>query len=291
MLIRNSMFLYPFLWSTVKSKRTTLTKTQLLTYPVWKISEYQVDSLMKDSTEKLFAKADSLFDKHLSSPRTKLSYSIFLILDGSDIGAPLTDFAQKLRPKNAEAPKIYSTLLDAADITPSLFLNPNAKKKTEETGILSKSEQRNNEIYREYTAKVMEHMVQFSTKIGSGYQIFTFKSWTTAAFKNILHKNFPNLPASSPESKPLSDAETKSGAWIWHLFTNWRETTMKLLVGQEMFGRTIDSKLMKTKGSKETLTTFSKNTKRNRPTKNIVTWWNGNRWRIQKFHAGYGIEM
>ena len=68
-------------------------------------------------------------DKLLSSPRVKLSNSNFLLLDGRDTGVSLTDFAQRLRRKNAEIPDIYFTMLDAADITPSLVLNQNANEK------------------------------------------------------------------------------------------------------------------------------------------------------------------
>ena len=85
--------------------------------------------MKKDINKNLFAKADSFVDKVLSSPRIKLSTSNFLILDGTDTGVSLTDFAQTLKRKNAAVPDIYFTLLDAADITRSLVLNKNAKEK------------------------------------------------------------------------------------------------------------------------------------------------------------------
>ena len=90
---------------------------------------YQIESVKKDINKNIFAKADSLVDKVLSSLRMKLSTSNFLILDGTDIRVPLTDFAQTLKRKNAAVPDIYFTLLAAADITPSLVLNKNAKEK------------------------------------------------------------------------------------------------------------------------------------------------------------------
>ena len=77
----------------------------------------------------LCANADSLLDKVLSSPRIKPSTPNLLILDGTDTGVPLTEFPQTLKRKNAEVPDIYFTLLDAADITPSLVLNENANEK------------------------------------------------------------------------------------------------------------------------------------------------------------------
>ena len=114
--------------SKIKSS-SVVTKSELPTYQVEKTPEYQVDSLKKDINKIIFAKADSLVDTRLSSPRIKLSNSNFLLLDGRNTGVSLTDFAQRLRRKNAEVPDVYFTLLDAADITPSLVLNKIAKEK------------------------------------------------------------------------------------------------------------------------------------------------------------------
>ena len=73
--------------------------------------------------EKIFSKADSLVDKILYCPRIKLSSSQTLLLDGVETGILLSDSAQQLCCKNAEVPDIYFTLLDAAGISPFLFLN------------------------------------------------------------------------------------------------------------------------------------------------------------------------
>ena len=89
----------------------------------------QVDSLKKEINKKLFSKADSLVDKHLSCPRIKLSNSQTLFLDGVKTGIFLLDFAQQLRRRSAEVPNIYFTLLDAAGKSPTLILNQNAKAK------------------------------------------------------------------------------------------------------------------------------------------------------------------
>ena len=85
--------------------------------------------MKKQINKNLFAKADSLVDKVLSSPRIKLLTSNFLFLDGRDTGVSLTDFAQTLKLKNPEIPDIYFTLLDAADFTPSLVLKNHTKEK------------------------------------------------------------------------------------------------------------------------------------------------------------------
>ena len=110
------------------TKSTTL-KVDLPKYQPQQIPTSQVDSLKKDINKKLFAKADSLVDKLLASPRIKLSLSNTIVLDGTDTGVLLQDFAQHLRRKNADVPDIYFTLLDAADISPSIVLNQNAKAK------------------------------------------------------------------------------------------------------------------------------------------------------------------
>ena len=90
-------------------------------------STYHIDSLKKEIIKKLFSKADSLVDNILSCPRIKLSNSQTLILDGVETGIFLSDFAEQLRRKNADVPDIYFTSLDAAGISPTLFLNQNAK--------------------------------------------------------------------------------------------------------------------------------------------------------------------
>ena len=83
----------------------------------------------KKEIKKLFAKADSIYDKKLSRPRTKLADLQSKIWDGVETGFLLSDFAQGLCPINAEVPAIYSTLLDAADISPTLIWNQNTRRK------------------------------------------------------------------------------------------------------------------------------------------------------------------
>ena len=106
----------------------SVTKQQVPKYQPSQNPTYQIDSLKKEKNKKLFSKADSSVDKILSS-LIKLSNSQTLILDGVETGIFLSDFAQQLRRKNADVPDIYFTLLDAADISPTLILNQNAKAK------------------------------------------------------------------------------------------------------------------------------------------------------------------
>ena len=77
-------------------KPTVVTKKELPSYQSEEKPTYQIESVEKDISKNLFAEADSLVDKVLSSPRIKLSTSYFLILDGTDTGVSLTDFAQTL---------------------------------------------------------------------------------------------------------------------------------------------------------------------------------------------------
>ena len=115
--------------SLLNKLNTTKSTTLKVDLPKYQPQQTQVDSLKKDINKKLFAKADSLVDKLLASPRIKLSLSNTIVLDGTDTGVLLQDFAQHLRRKNADVPDIYFTLLDAADISPSIVLNQNAKAK------------------------------------------------------------------------------------------------------------------------------------------------------------------
>ena len=110
------------------TKSTTL-KVDLPKHQPQQTPTSQFDSLKKDINKKLFAKADSLVDKLLASTRIKLSLSNTIVLDSTDTVVLLQNFAQHLRRKNADVPDIYFTLLDAADISPSIVLNQNAKAK------------------------------------------------------------------------------------------------------------------------------------------------------------------
>ena len=110
------------------TKSATL-KVDLPEYQHRQTPTSQVDSLPKDINKKLFAKANSLVDKLLAPPRIELSLSNTNVLDGTDTGVLLQDFAQHLRRKNADVPDIYFTLLDAAEISLGIVLNQNAKAK------------------------------------------------------------------------------------------------------------------------------------------------------------------
>ena len=107
----------------------SVTKQELPKYKAKHPPTYEIDSLKRDITKKLFGKADSLIDKIISCSRIKLSNSQTIILDGVDTGVLISDFTLHLRRKNADVPDIYFTLLDAAGKSPSLVFNQNSKAK------------------------------------------------------------------------------------------------------------------------------------------------------------------
>ena len=116
----------------------SVTKQELPKYKAEQPPTYQLGFLKRDINKKLFGKADTLIDKILSCPRTKLSNSQTIILDDVDTGVLISDFTLHLRQKNTDVPDIYFTLLDAAGISPSLVFNQNAKAKDRGSWILFK---------------------------------------------------------------------------------------------------------------------------------------------------------
>ena len=85
--------------------------------------------MKRKKNEKLFAKVDLFVDEVLCFPRIKFSKPLTSIWDGVVSKVLLLDIAQKLRRKNADVPDIFSTSLEAADRSPTLLLNQDAKAK------------------------------------------------------------------------------------------------------------------------------------------------------------------
>ena len=116
----------------------SFTKQELPKYKAEQPPMYQIDSIKRDINKKLFGKADALIDKILSCSRMKLSNSQTIVLDGVDTGVLSSDFTLHLRRKDADVPEIYFTLLDAAEISPSLVFNQNATAKDRGNWVLFK---------------------------------------------------------------------------------------------------------------------------------------------------------
>ena len=107
----------------------SVTKQEPAKYRAEQPPAYQIDSLKRDFNKKLFGKADSLRYNILPCSRIELSNLLTIILDGVDTRVVTSDFTLHLRRKTADVPDIYSTLLDAAGISPSLVFNQNVKAK------------------------------------------------------------------------------------------------------------------------------------------------------------------
>ena len=68
----------------------------------------------------------------------KLSTSQKFFLEYVETGVSMSGLAQQLRQKNADDPDIYSTLLEAAGIPPSLVLTQKSQAKKKAAGSVSK---------------------------------------------------------------------------------------------------------------------------------------------------------
>ena len=90
-----------------KLNTQAVTKQELRKYQAEQKPKNQTDSLNKEVNKKLFAKADSLDDKSLSSPRIKLSVSQTSKLDGIQTGGLLSHYAQQFFCKNTDVPDNY----------------------------------------------------------------------------------------------------------------------------------------------------------------------------------------
>ena len=130
------------------NKPTVVTKKELPSSQSDDKPTYQIESVKKEIQKELFAEADSLFDKVLSSPSIIFSTWNFPILDGTDTGVSPTDFAQTLKLKNTEFPCFDFTSIDAADNKPSFVLYKNAMEE---------------ETCKNCTVKVLQLMVQSKT--------------------------------------------------------------------------------------------------------------------------------
>ena len=106
---------------------TIVRKQELPKYKPDQTPTYHKDTLKKEINQQLSTSASPLVNKILESRLIKLSNSNTLILDGTDTGGLLKDFAQPLKRKNVPVPDIYFTLLDAASITPDIVVNSHAK--------------------------------------------------------------------------------------------------------------------------------------------------------------------
>ena len=108
---------------------TIVTKQELPKYKPEQTRQYHKDTLKKEINQQPSTSASPLVNKVLESPRIKLSNSNTLILGGVETAVLLKDFAQRLKRKKVPVTDFYSTLLDAASITPDIVVNSYANCK------------------------------------------------------------------------------------------------------------------------------------------------------------------
>ena len=218
----------------------------------------------EEINKKIFFKADSLVDKILSCPRIKVSESQTLILDGEETRISLLDFPQQLRCKNVDIPDIYFTLLDAASISPTLILNQNAKAEERRSWVPSKI----------WTSEAAKLYTQGGAAYGSVRNLVKAGTLSVSKVRQFLHSKPPytKFTLVTREFKQTkSFAIFKNEIWCMDLayvdkLARDNNGVKYLLVRQDLFDRTVDSKGMKTKDSKEMVRTFlTMITKKNRP--------------------------
>ena len=108
---------------------TIVAEQELPKYKPEQTPTYHIDTLKKENNQQLRKSAFPLLDKILESARIKLSNFNTLILDGTETGVLLNNFAQRLKRRNVPIPGIYFTLIEAASITPDIVFNSHAKGK------------------------------------------------------------------------------------------------------------------------------------------------------------------
>ena len=268
----------------------SVTKQELPKYKTEQPPTYQIDSLKRYINKKVFGKADTLIDKILSCSRYKLSKSQTIILDGVDTGVLISDFTLHLRRKNADVPDIYFTLLDAAGISPSLVFNQNAKAKDRGSWVLLMYER--HKLQRLYT--------QSAAAYGSLRNLSKASRLPVSKVRQFLHSkdSYTRFTLAARKFKKMrAFARFRNEIWCMDLayvdkLAKENNAVKYLLVGQDLFDRTVNAKGMNTKDSQETVKAFSSMiTKRNRPKKVWVDKGTEFAGAFKKFCAAEGIQV
>ena len=155
--------------------------------------------------------------------------------------------------KNADVPDISFTLLDAATISPTLILNQNAKRKRQEDGSLSKSELQ--QLQRLYT--------EGGAAYGSVRNLVKASNLSVSQVRQFLDSK-PSYTKFTFATRKLKQrrafARFKNEIWFINLayvseLAKDNNGIKYLLVRQDLFDKTVDSKGVKT-ASKETVRAF-----------------------------------
>ena len=243
---------------------TIATRQELPKYTTEESPTYHEDRLKKEINQQLNTSASPLVNKILECPRTKLSNSNTLNMDGIDTGVLLKDFAQRLKRKSLTVPDIYFTLLDAASISPNIVVNSHVKGKKEELGSLSKSErQKLQRLYKQESVAYgsVPNMAK-AAKLSLSKVREYFNSKTSYTRFTQATRKFKRIRAFARFKKEIWCMDL---AYVDKLSKD-KKGVKYLLVRQDLFDRTVDARGKKTKDSKETVKTFSNMiTKKNRP--------------------------
>ena len=163
---------------------TIVTKPEPPKYKPEQNPTYQKNTIKKEINQHLTTSATPPLNKVLESPHIKLWNSNTLILDGTESGVLLKDFAQHLKSKNVPIPDIYFTSLDAASITPDLVINRHAKGKERGAWI----------PFKIWATKVAETLharicsLSFCAQCGKSSKTLSVKGQRIFTFKEFIYK-------------------------------------------------------------------------------------------------------
>ena len=163
---------------------TIVTKQELPKYKPEKKPTYHKGTLKKEIYQQLSTCESALVNKTLQSPRIKLSNSKASILDETETGVLLTDFAQRLKRKNVSISNSYFTLLDAASITPEIVVNSHAKGKERGAWI----------AFKIWTTKIAEILharicsMWFCAQFGKSSETLSVKAQRVLTFRDFIYK-------------------------------------------------------------------------------------------------------
>ena len=245
--------------------------------------------LRRRLAKKLLAKADCLLDKTLSFPSIQLSNSQTLILDVVETGVFMLALAQPQWRKNADVPKIYFTwrrwCISDSD-SESECQNQRERK-------LGPSQKLNIRNCKGCTHKVVLLMGLCATwwKLA----ICQYQTWD-----NFLHSK-PSDTKFTVATRKFKQMKAFDGFKneIWCMTVAYVDKLAKdfngvkyLLLRQDLFDRTVDTKRRKPENSKETVRAFlTMDTKKTRPKKNCVDKWTEFAGEFRKLCRAEGIQI
>ena len=169
------------------------------------------------------------------------------MLNGVETGVLLPDFAQQLCRKTPDVPDIYFDLLGAAVITPTLDLIHNAEAKKMIAWSVSKNEcQKLQNLYMQGSAAYVSARIMVkSSNLPVSKVTEVFHSKTLYTKSTLAMREFTRMKAFARFEAEIWCLDL---AQVGKLFKEINGVKY-LLVRQDLFDRTVESKRMKTKDS------------------------------------------